>query len=278
MDDVGDDGGNMRRIVILVCVCSMAAACGDDDGPATSSDAAADARDMAIATPPTPPVAPPPSDGGPAIDAAPPSDSSVPPPPPSDAGPVDMRMSFFVTSIGTGSSGGNYGGLAGADAFCLERAAAAGVGDRTWRAYLSTSRIDGLGERVDARDRIGPGPWFDARGDMVAANLDELHGSGIAPASMLTELGTAVPGDEHDIVTGSQADGTAFDSFPDNPAAPGPTCLNWTSNADDAYVWVGHSDWIPGETRTWNAAHETTCSEAGLRSTAGAGRIYCFAL
>ena len=183
-------------------------------------------------------------------------------------------MSFFVTSVGNGAAAGDYGGLAGADARCQALAAAAGAGGRSWRAYLSTAPNFAGGELVHARDRIGSGPWRNFAGEPVAADLAELHAQGIDPARMLTELGTPVPSDEHDILTGTEADGTAIEEFPGNPAAPPPNCLNWTSNAADAYGWVGHADWVSGQ--SWVDQHEVLCDEAGLASTLGSGRLYCF--
>jgi hypothetical protein len=179
-------------------------------------------------------------------------------------------MSFFVTSVGNGANGGNYGGLAGADARCQSLATAVGAGGKTWHAYLST-------DSVNARDRIGSGPWYNYQGSLVAASVASLHANGFASALALTETGTKVPSDDHDIVTGTQTDGTAFSSFPGNPGAPPPTCQNWTSSDGNDYVYVGHVDWDNPNGGTWNSAHETTCSQSGLKSTAGSGRLYCFA-
>jgi len=187
-------------------------------------------------------------------------------------------MNFFVSSIGNGSDGGNYGGLSGADARCQSLAAAVGADNFIWRAYLSTAPIAEFGGALEhARDRIGSGPWRNYNGAQVAADLQGLHANGVDSSLILTEVGSTVPMNDHDIITGTQADGTAFDTFPGNPSAPTPTCLNWTSNSSDAYVWVGHSDWSTGS-GSWNDAHETTCDQAGLASTAGSGRIYCFGL
>lgn len=185
-------------------------------------------------------------------------------------------MTFFVTSVGNGAAAGDYGGLAGADARCQSLAAAAGAGARTWRAYLSTAPNFAGGALVHARDRIGAGPWRNFDGEEVASDLADLHANGVAPALMLTELGTTVPLDEHDILTGTDADGTAIEEFPGNPDAPPPNCFNWTSNAADAYGWVGHEDWVAGQ--SWIDQHEVLCDQAGLASTAGSGRLYCFAL
>jgi hypothetical protein len=197
-------------------------------------------------------------------------------PPPAIAQP-SPQSSFFVTSVGNGAAAGDYDGLAGADARCQSLADLAGIGaPRIWRAYLSTAPIPGVpGGLVHARDRIGAGPWYNVAGEEVAADLGALHADGIDASLVLTETGLAVPGAEHDILTGSWADGTAIETFPGNPDAPGPTCFNWTSNAADVYGWVGHADWFPGQ--SWNSQHEVLCDEAGLNATAGTGRLYCFA-
>jgi len=193
-------------------------------------------------------------------------------------------MSFFITSVGKGD-GANYGGLAGADAWCQQLAAAAGRGDGvTWHAYLSTQ---GPGA-VNARDRIGNGPWFNARGQRVAQNVAELHGDTIEQARLgnalgkqisLTEKGTVVNGvgdqpNQHDILTGSQPDGRAFTDGMDH------TCSNYTSNADGrGSVQLGHSDKQGGGNGSWNSAHPSRgCSQANLVATGGAGLLYCFAV
>lgn len=182
----------------------------------------------------------------------------------------DTEMSFFVTSEGSGALGGNLGGLEGADAIC-QRLADAVDSDKTWRAYLST-------DTVDARDRIGDGPWYNQAGDLIANDLTELHAAGTvfngSPNRILDENGVVAPGPEHDILTGTEADGTA---------APGLNCANWTSS--DAALTenprVGHSD-IPANpmfSPSWNAAHTSAnCSQTGLTMRGGAGRLYCFAL
>ena len=187
-------------------------------------------------------------------------------------------MSFFLTSAGPGN-GANLGGLAGADAHCQTLAAAAGAGGRTWRAYLSTSAAPGQAA-VNARDRIGTGPWYNARGVRVASNVAELHGEGSALGKQgsLTERGDTVNGrgdapNRHDILTGSQPDGTAFPDTADR------TCRNWTSGADGS-AQVGHHDRQGGGERptSWNSAHPSRgCSQANLRATGGDGLFYCFA-
>ena len=184
-------------------------------------------------------------------------------------------MSFFVTSVGLGD-GANLGGLEGADAHCQALAEAADAGDRTWRAYLSTEAPDTRG--VSARDRIGIGPWHNALGELVASDLDQLHISpNIFKRTALDENGNSVNGrgdapNEHDILTGTQEDGTAY--FPDDADH---TCNNWTSN-DEGSAQVGHHDRHGGGNTSWNSTHATRgCSQEGLISTGGAGLLYCFA-
>ena len=189
-------------------------------------------------------------------------------------------MSFFVTSTPKGD-GANYGGLAGADAHCQMLAQAAGRGNAKWVAYLSTQ---GPGA-VNARDRIGAGPWFNAQGRQVAANVAELHGDTIEAArlgnrisklSAIDEKGNPVKGvgdmpNQHDILTGSQPDGRAF------PAGEDRTCNNYTSNSTGS-VMLGHHDRLGGPNASWNAVHASKgCSQQNLVSTGGAGLLYCFA-
>ncbi|MGZ3362420.1 MAG: lectin [Xanthobacteraceae bacterium] len=191
--------------------------------------------------------------------------------------------SFFVTSTGIGN-GGNLGGLAGADNHCQTLAQAAGIGARTWRAYLSTQAADGQ-PAANARDRIGKGPWQNSKGVIIAKDAAELHGSNnINKETALTEKGETVNGygdkpNRHDILTVSQPDGTAF-SGPDDR-----TCRNWTSSTQGAAM-VGHTDLNGPATnptvKSWNAAHPSRgpdggCSQADLVSTGGAGLLYCFA-
>jgi hypothetical protein len=192
-------------------------------------------------------------------------------------------MSFFITSVGKGD-GANYGGLAGADAYCQSLAAAAGRGASTWHAYLSTQGPNA----VNARDRIGTGPWYNARGQRIAMNVAELHGDTIEQARLgnalgkqisLTEKGTVVNGvgdmpNQHDILTGSQPDGRAYTDNNDH------TCSNYTSNADGrGAVQLGHSDKQGGGNGSWNSAHASRgCSQQNLVSTGGAGLLYCFAI
>lgn len=193
-------------------------------------------------------------------------------------------MTFFVTSHGPGN-GGNLGGLAGADKQCQSLAEAAGAGAKTWHAYLSTQAAEGQ-PAVNARDRIGKGPWQNAKGVVIAKDVAELHSANnINKETALTEKGETVNGygdqpNRHDVLTGSQADGTAF-SGPDDR-----TCKNWTSSTQGAAM-VGHSD-VNGppnfaNVKSWNAAHPSRgkdggCSQADLKSTGGDGLLYCFAV
>jgi hypothetical protein len=186
------------------------------------------------------------------------------------------KMTFFITSSGPGD-GANLGGLDGADRHCRKLAEAAGAGERTWRAYLSTSGPDG----VDARDRIGKGPWFNAKGDKIADSVEDLHSesANTGKQTSLNEKGEMVNGrgdkpNRHDILTGSQADGTAA---PGDPKTT--TCDNWTSNGEGSAL-VGHHDRQGGGANptSWNSAHPSKgCSQENLRSTGGDGLFYCFA-
>ncbi len=188
-------------------------------------------------------------------------------------------MGFFLTSVGVGD-GANLGGLDGADAHCQSLAAAAGSGDRTWRAYLSTQ---GPGA-VNARDRIGEGPWANSEGLIMATNVDSLHydNSNFNWTHSLDENGnqfaSRIDGDPdftvHDVLTGTQMDGTAF------PAGDDRTCGNWTSNSEGSAM-LGHADrysfTTPGS--SWNTAHPSRgCSQDDLVATGGAGLFYCFAV
>jgi len=187
----------------------------------------------------------------------------------------DHPMGFFVTSVGPGK-GGDLGGLGGADAHCQSLAEAAGAGGRTWRAYLSTEEPDKRG--VFARSRIGIGPWYNARGELIASDLDQLHvNPNIFLRTALDERGNPVKGrydqpNEHDMLTGTQEDGTAY--FPDDADH---TCSNWTSSGEGSAT-VGHHDRHGGGNVSWNSAHPSRgCSQEGLQSTGGAGLFYCFA-
>lgn len=190
----------------------------------------------------------------------------------------EQPMSFFLTSVGPGQ-GANLGGLAGADRHCQELARSVGAGQRTWRAYLSTSPSGGQ-PAVHARDRIGRGPWYNAKGVWVARNVEELHGENhLNKETALNEKGEPVNGrgdnpNRHDILTGSQLDGTAF------PAGEDRTCGNWTSSGSGS-AQVGHHDRQGGGANptSWNSAHATRgCSQEDLRGTGGDGLFYCFAV
>jgi hypothetical protein len=187
-------------------------------------------------------------------------------------------MTFFITSAGSGK-GADYGGLAGADKHCQTLATAAGAGSHTWRAYLSTQ---GPGA-VNARDRIGKGPWRNAKGVVVANNVTELHGANnLGKQTSLSEKGEVVNGygdtpNRHDILTGSQRDGTAFSGSDDM------TCGNWTKSGDGSAM-LGHHDRTgtnpdPVANASWNASHKSAgCSDAALAKTGSAGYLYCFAV
>ena len=182
----------------------------------------------------------------------------------------DKSMSFFVSSTGSGQ-GGNLGGLEGADKHCQALAAKAGAGNRVWRAYLSTSNPN-----ANARDRIGSGPWSNAKGVVIASSVADLHSdkANINNDTALDEQGRPINSqgapNRHDILTGSNADGTAGTM----------TCQNWTSSASDQSAMLGHHDRLtfgkPGS--PWNSAHASKgCSQENLVATGGAGLIYCFA-
>jgi len=187
-------------------------------------------------------------------------------------------MTFFVSSVGSGQ-GGNFGGLEGADAHCQRLAEAVGRGDATWRAYMSQAPSGGK-PRVDARDRIGTGPWHNANGELIAQNVADLHEdrNNIRKYTALNEKGEEVNGrgdepNRHDILTGSDSMGRLFDT---NPAVS--TCNNWTSSSDDHTVRLGHHDRLGGPNASWNSVHTSRgCSQQALISTGGDGLIYCFA-
>jgi hypothetical protein len=194
-------------------------------------------------------------------------------------GAAPMQMGFFVTSKGSGK-GGDLGGIAGADAHCAMLAQAAGSTGKTWRAYLSTS-AGGNQPAVNARDRIGRGPWQNVKGVVVAQNVDDLHSDNnkLSKENSITEKGATVNGrgdtpNTHDILTGSGLDGRL--------PMGATNCNNWTSNAAGApnAANVGHHDRGGGgqNPNSWNAAHATNgCSQANLVATGGAGLFYCFA-
>ncbi|MBR0896320.1 lectin [Bradyrhizobium tropiciagri] len=203
--------------------------------------------------------------------------------PPAAAQTADT--SFFVTSNGIGN-GGNLGGLAGADNHCQTLAQAAGFGaPKTWRAYLSTQAADGK-PAVNARDRIGKGPWKNVKGVVIAKDVADLHSAGnnLTKQTALSEKGEVLNGagdtpNRHDVLTGSQADGTAFAAGEDR------TCKNWTSSTQGAAM-VGHFDRKglrdDEPSKSWNTSHPSRgpdggCSQADLKSTGGDGLLYCFA-
>ena len=188
----------------------------------------------------------------------------------------DHPMGFFITSVGVGQ-GGNLGGLEGADARCKKLAEAAGSTGRTWRAYLSTQVEEGRG--ISARDRIGSGPWYNSKAELIAVDLDQLHiHPNIVKRTALDENGNQVNGrgdkpNRHDILTGSKDDGTAY--FPWEKGDH--TCGNWT-NSGEGSAQVGHHDRHGGGNISWTSAHASRgCSQENLVSTGGAGLLYCFA-
>jgi hypothetical protein len=179
-------------------------------------------------------------------------------------------MTFYITSTGRGF-GGNLGGLAGADAICQQRAAAVGRGARVWRAYLSAPPSAGS-PAVHARDRIGRGPWVNAQGIQVAASVDALHGQNVnlTAETALTEAGSHVAPGRHDILTGSNPDGTL--------AAGDATCRGWTSHGEGRAMVGHHNRSGGGRGDSWNSAHSSRgCSQAALRASLGDGLLYCFA-
>jgi hypothetical protein len=190
-------------------------------------------------------------------------------------------MGFFITSEGSGK-GGDLGGLAGADALCQRLATAAGAGSRTWRAYLSSPASAGK-PAVNARDRIGPGPWFNAKGELIARNVADLHGdnerdrNNIHKLSALNEKGEVVSGrgdtpNRHDILTGSDSLGRLAAGAEDN------SCSAWTSSSATGGAMVGHHDRNGGGNTSWNSVHRSRgCGQDNLKATGGDGLLYCFA-
>ncbi|HJU64873.1 MAG TPA: hypothetical protein VJ596_04315 [Gemmatimonadaceae bacterium] len=188
-------------------------------------------------------------------------------------------MSFFITSEGPGR-GAELGGLAGADRVCQDLATAVGAGNKTWHAYLSTTASQGQ-PAVNARDRIGRGPWHNAKGVLIARNVAQLHSdsANLTKQTILTQRGDTVNGrgdtpNRHDILTGSQMDGTASSGTEDT------TCRNWTSGGEGSAL-VGHHDRTGGGANptSWNSAHGSRgCSQQNLRDTGGNGLFYCFAI
>jgi hypothetical protein len=219
---------------------------------------------------------------GPATSAQQPGGNTAPgqqPPRSLSMGGKKSVMTFFITSHGPGK-GGDLGGLRGADAHCQTLAKAEGAGDHTWRAYLSTA-ASGSQPAVNARDRIGNGPWYNGEGNRIALNLDELHRgmNAIDKENAVTERIDPINGvgdtpNQHDILTGSRPDGTAF------PSGTDLTCANWTASGAGR-AQVGHHD-RQGQgdgSKSWNSAHASRgCSQADLQATGGAGLFYCFAI
>src|SRR5262249_33838645 len=198
--------------------------------------------------------------------------------------PQSPAMTFFVTGNGPGK-GADLGGIEGADRHCQQLAERAGAGGKTWRAYLSVQAADGKAA-VNARDRIGKGPWQNFKGEVVAQNVDDLHSNNnkLSSATSLTERGQIIPGvgyspNRHDALTGSQMDGRAFAAGEDR------TCRNWTSSTQGSAM-LGHIDRKglrdDAAPRSWNSSHPSRgndggCSQADLRSTRGRGPLYCLA-
>jgi hypothetical protein len=194
--------------------------------------------------------------------------------------PVQHPLGFFVSST-TPTGSGALGGLVGADKICQDLAAAVGAGARKWRAYLSTPAADGK-PAVNARDRIGPGPWYNAKNTLIAANVDDLHGdvqrdrNNIQKSNALTEKGELILGagdkpNQHDILTGSDSDGRAL--------ATDASCDGWTSDTDAHKAMLGHADRTGGPNISWNSNHMSQgCSAAKLVATGGAGHLYCFGM
>lgn len=197
-----------------------------------------------------------------------------------NSGNGSEEMTFFVTSINPGR-GADLGGLSGADSYCQALAASVGAGDKTWRAYLSATAT-GTQPAVNARDRIGQGPWKNVKGEVIANNLAELHSNNnINKQTALTEIGEQIKGrgdqpNLHDILTGSTAAGTVIATSTDT------TCGNWTKSTATGSAMVGHHDRLgisdTDEARSWNSSHLSRgCSNEALASTGGGGLLYCFA-
>jgi hypothetical protein len=196
--------------------------------------------------------------------------------------PAPHPLGFFVTST-TPTGSGALGGLAGADKICQDLAAAVGAGARMWHAYLSVPAMNGK-PAVNARDRIGPGPWYNAKNALIAANVDDLHGdvqrdrNNIQKSNSLTEKGELILGagdkpNQHDILTGSDSDGRAL------AVAVDATCDGWTSDSDAHKAMLGHADRTGGPNISWNSNHMSQgCSAAKLVATGGAGHLYCFGM
>ena len=195
------------------------------------------------------------------------------------AQPANSNMSFFITSVGKGD-GANLGGLAGADAHCTALAKAAGSTKTNWHAYLSTTPVQGGAAPVDARDRIGSGPWVNAKGVTIARNVEDLHSVKLSKEMLLNEKGQPVNGagdtpNTHDMLTGSDTAGRYLMIGADS------TCKNWTSNGEGSAMLGHHDGKGPNANRnfsSWNTAHMSkSCSQPDLVATGGAGLFYCFA-
>jgi hypothetical protein len=208
-----------------------------------------------------------------------------PPAAPGRGAQPPQPMSFFVTSVGKGD-GANLGGLAGADAHCQQLAAAVGAGGKTWHAYLS-AQAQGGQTAVNARDRIGTGPWYNQKGTKVAQDVGDLHGdtldqarlgNNISRSTVFTEKGDTIKGvgdtpNQHDMLTGSLPDGRGYTDGNDH------TCANWTSNTSTGRAQLGHFDRTGGGNTSWNSAHSSRgCSQPDLVATGGNGYFYCFAI
>jgi hypothetical protein len=206
--------------------------------------------------------------------------SAQQPPAPATPAAPPAPMGFFVTSEGSGK-GGDLGGLAGADAHCQKLATAVGAGSRTWRAYLSTT-ASGAQPAVNARDRIGAGPWANAKGEQIAKNVADLHGdierdrNNLHKGTALNEKGEVVSGrgdtpNRHDILTGSNSEGRSLAGAEDN------NCGNWTSSTTGSAM-LGHHDRVGGGNTSWNSVHRSRgCAIEQLKATGGDGLFYCFA-
>lgn len=240
---------------------SNAAPPSTEPSPSRAVDAAASARVDA----PVPAEAP----RTPGSPDAPGTQVAVPPPRIADAAPFPTAaawLGFFVSSAGSGTRGGNFGGIAGADAHCQQLAGAAGAGGRIFRAYMSSSAVVPM-PVIHARDRIGAGPWYNHAGTLVAANVAGLHGDGIPPSKMMDEYGRPIPVVEHRILTGSSKDGLQV--------APRSSCLDWRSASDEREAIIGFTD---RDSKSWGSAGTVSCDPLDMPSQGSSGRIYCFAI
>jgi len=249
-------------VFFLGCGVAAGVACSGSDEPGSGDSGTSSPTTTTPTTTTTTPTStttsttPPP-------DAAVPADSGV------DASRTDASadagstLSFFVTSTGSGAMGGNLGGLAGADAKCQQLAQAVGAGTKTWRAYLSIAG-------TNARDRIGAGPWVNQKGKTIAATVTALHAADLPTADIVDETGALIPAVQHDLVTGSDAQGMAQANA---------NCNGWTSAQGNQNAQVGHTDSSTSANPNdrWNAAHTVACTQTAMMNANGAGRIACFA-